>query len=50
MEHQRRIKGRDMDMAAVGRRAVAAYAHTAAAAIAGFDGGEPCQSRFSAMV
>jgi hypothetical protein len=26
MEHQRRSKGRDLDMAAVGRRAVAAYA------------------------
>jgi hypothetical protein len=25
LEHQRRSKGRDMDMAAVGRRAVAAY-------------------------
>jgi hypothetical protein len=25
VEHQRRSKGRDMDMAAVGRRAVAAY-------------------------
>ena len=28
MEHQRRIKGRAMDMAAVGRRAVAAYSTT----------------------
>jgi hypothetical protein len=27
LEHQRRGKGRDLDMAAVGRRAVAAYAH-----------------------
>jgi hypothetical protein len=27
LEHQRRSKGRDLDMAAVGRRAVAAYAH-----------------------
>ena len=26
LEHQRRSKGRDLDMAAVGRRAVAAYA------------------------
>jgi hypothetical protein len=26
VEHQRRSKGRDLDMAAVGRRAVAAYA------------------------
>jgi hypothetical protein len=26
MEHRRRAKGREMDMAAVGRRAVAAYA------------------------
>jgi hypothetical protein len=26
MEHQRRIKGRAMDMAAVGRRAITAYA------------------------
>jgi hypothetical protein len=26
MEHRRRSKGRDLDMAAVGRRAVAAYA------------------------
>jgi hypothetical protein len=26
LEHRRRAKGRDMDMAAVGRRAVAAYA------------------------
>ena len=26
MEHQRRIKGRALDMAAIGRRAVAAYA------------------------
>jgi hypothetical protein len=26
MEHQRRSKGRDLDMVAVGRRAVAAYA------------------------
>jgi hypothetical protein len=25
MEHRRRAKGREMDMAAVGRRAVAAY-------------------------
>ena len=28
LEHQRRGKGRDLDMAAVGRRAVAAYAST----------------------
>jgi hypothetical protein len=28
LEHQRRGKGREMDMAAVGRRAVAAYSHT----------------------
>jgi hypothetical protein len=28
MEHRRRIKGRAMDMAAVGRRAVAAYSTT----------------------
>jgi len=28
IEHQRRIKGRAMDMAAVGRRAVAAYSTT----------------------
>jgi hypothetical protein len=28
LEHQRRAKGRDMDMAAVGRRAVAAYSST----------------------
>jgi len=28
LEHQRRSKGRDMDMAAVGRRAVAAYSNT----------------------
>jgi len=28
MEHQRRIKGRAMDIAAVGRRAVAAYSTT----------------------
>jgi len=28
MEHHRRIKERDLDMAAVGRRAVAAYANT----------------------
>ena len=28
IEHQRRIKGREMDMAAVGRRAVAAYSTT----------------------
>jgi hypothetical protein len=28
LEHQRRTKGREMDMAAVGRRAVAAYSHT----------------------
>jgi hypothetical protein len=28
VEHQRRIKGRAMDMAAVGRRAVAAYSTT----------------------
>jgi len=28
MEHQQRIKGRAMDMAAVGRRAVAAYSTT----------------------
>jgi len=27
LEHQRRRKGRDIDMAAVGRRAVAAYAN-----------------------
>jgi hypothetical protein len=27
LEHQRRSKGRDMDMAAVGRRAVAAYSN-----------------------
>lgn len=27
LEHQLRGKGRDLDMAAVGRRAVAAYAH-----------------------
>jgi hypothetical protein len=27
LEHRRRAKGRDMDMAAVGRRAVAAYAN-----------------------
>lgn len=27
MEHHRRTKGRELDMAAVGRRAVAAYAH-----------------------
>jgi hypothetical protein len=27
LEHQRRSKGRDIDMAAVGRRAVAAYAN-----------------------
>jgi hypothetical protein len=27
MEHQRRTKGREMDMAAVGRRALAAYAN-----------------------
>ena len=27
VEHQRRSKGRDMDMAAVGRRAVAAYSN-----------------------
>jgi hypothetical protein len=27
MEHRRRAKGREMDMAAVGRRAVAAYAN-----------------------
>jgi hypothetical protein len=27
MEHHRRTKGREMDMAAVGRRAVAAYGH-----------------------
>lgn len=26
LEHQRRSKGRDLDMAAVGRRAIAAYA------------------------
>jgi hypothetical protein len=28
LEHQRRSKGRDLDMASVGRRAVAAYAGT----------------------
>jgi len=28
LEHRRRSKGRDLDMAAVGRRAVAAYADT----------------------
>jgi hypothetical protein len=28
LEHQRRSKGRDLDMAAVGRRAVAAYSDT----------------------
>jgi hypothetical protein len=28
LEHQRRSKGRDMDLAAVGRRAVAAYSNT----------------------
>jgi len=28
LEHQRRSKGRDLDMAAVGRRAVAAYSGT----------------------
>ena len=28
LEHQRRAKGRDMDMAAVGRKAVAAYSST----------------------
>ncbi len=28
LEHRRRAKGRDMDMAAVGRRAVAAYSMT----------------------
>lgn len=28
LEHQRRSKGREMDMAAVGRRAVAAYSNT----------------------
>lgn len=27
LEHQRRAKGREMDMAAVGRRAIAAYSH-----------------------
>jgi hypothetical protein len=27
LEHQRRSKGREMDMAAVGRRAIAAYAN-----------------------
>jgi hypothetical protein len=28
LEHQKRGKGRDMDVAAVGRRAVAAYSNT----------------------
>jgi hypothetical protein len=28
LEHQRRAKGRELDMAAVGRRAVTAYSHT----------------------
>jgi hypothetical protein len=28
LEHQRRSKGREMDMAAIGRRAVTAYSHT----------------------
>ena len=50
MEHHRRSKERALDMAAVGRRAVAAYSTTRLQRWPGIQGGEPCLSHFWAMV